>query len=66
MSGILKSKSTVYEFNLVDLRNLIAEDLMVHVDKIKIEFVTHVVGADPMDRFPGRTEVKAIKVTVEE
>jgi hypothetical protein len=64
-TGILKSSSTVYEFDLPSMKKLIAADLGVRLEQVSVEYVIQEVGGDPMDRYPGRSAVTQVRVTVE-
>ena len=62
----LKAKNTTYEFNLDEIKELIAENLKVDPKKVSVHYKMTEVGCDPMDRFPGHMEVTSIEVTVKE
>jgi ribosomal protein S24E len=64
MPGILKSEISTYEFSLEQMKQLIAADLNVDPNRVTVRYVLQEVGADPMDRFPGRTEVTRVEVSV--
>ena len=64
MAGILKSKISVYEFDLDEMKRLIAVDLDVLMKHITVEYIIREVGGDPMDRFPGHNQVVGVRVTV--
>lgn len=64
MAGILVSKTATYEFEADDIRLLIAKDLGVSDDRVKVEYVIREVGSDLMDRYRGTNTVTGIKVTV--
>ena len=53
-----------YEFEPAMLNKLIAKDLMVPEEQIKVDYVIEEVSGDPMDRFPGHKEVTKIRVTI--
>ena len=65
MSRKLISDNTTYEFNLDAIKNMIASDLGVEVEKITVSYVIQQIGTDPMDRYPGKHQVTKIRVTVD-
>lgn len=64
--AVLKSKVSIYEFALEDMKKLIAADLEIPVAFIDVEYVIREVGGDPMDRFPGHDQVVGVRVTVKD
>lgn len=62
--SILKSKQVTYEFSLDEMSKLIASDLKIKPEAVKVEYVIQETGDD---RFSSRnTEVTKIRVTVDE
>lgn len=64
MSSVLKSIVTTYEFSTASIVGLIAADLNVKEENVKVHFVIQEVGGDPMDRYRGTNTVTKIQVTV--
>lgn len=63
-TGILRSRVSIYEFSLEDVKHLICTDLNVSPNSVTVEYVIQEVGGDPMDRFPGHKQVTGVRVTV--
>lgn len=64
MAGVLKSKVSSYEFALEDIKTLIAKDLGVPADQVKVDYVIEEIGGDPMDRYRGVDTVTKVRVSV--
>jgi hypothetical protein len=65
MAGILAAQTSVYEFPLEAVNELIAKDMNVSVECIKVEYVVQEVGNDYMDR-GGWMACTKVKVTVDQ
>ena len=66
--GLINKEVTEHRYTVMPdaIKALIAQDLKVPVECVKIHFVIEEVGCDPLDRFPGRDEVTKVQVTVTE
>ena len=62
----LQAKTSVYHFDLDDIKGMIAENLEVDPSKVSVHYRIEEVGGDYMDRFPGTKQVTRIEVTVKE
>ncbi len=65
MAKMMASTMT-YEFTLDNVRTMIAENLLVPPEKIKVEYVMGDIGlGDPLDRCPAPRGVVKIRVIVD-
>lgn len=63
---VMKAKTATYEFDLNEIKELIAADLDVPESAVSVEYVIQEVGGDPMDRYPGTKQVTKVRVTVDQ
>lgn len=62
--GLTTSKVS-YEVSLEEMKRVLANELGCTINQLSVEYVIREVGADPMDRFPGRNEVVMVRLTVD-
>lgn len=58
------AKATTYEFDLDEIKKMIAKELNASVNSISVKYIIQEIGADCMDRYPGIQTVTGVKVTV--
>ena len=61
----VKSKKTIYEFDLSEVKSMFAKELEVPEKRISVDYVIQEIGGDCMDRFPGVKVVTKVSVTVD-